>query len=86
MGFTGLVRKESVFTCECKISEDIMVVRLEYTRKGKKDLYVCACCMTVEGQERKVENRRKYETLKHFIRHVNERALVVDDINEHIVI
>ena len=52
----------------------------------KKDsIYVCMCYMTVEGQEGRVENRRKYEILKRFVRqHRNERVLVVSDINEHI--
>ena len=41
--------------------------------------------MTVEGQEGRVENRRKYEILKRFVRqHRNERVLVVGDMNGHI--
>ena len=91
-GIAVLVRKDSNIGCEelnigeCEMSEDLMAIKLEYNgEKERESLYVCVCYMTVEGQEGKVENKKKYEILKQFVReHKNERVLVVGDMNGHI--
>ena len=68
------------------MSEDIMIVRLEYEDHCKREyLYVCVCYMTVEGAGAQVENRSKYDILKRFVsQHENEKILVVGDMNGHI--
>ena len=70
------VSSEWLSVGECDMSKDLMAVKLEFMGEGRKEcLYVCVCYMTVEGQQSKVENKRKYDIMKNFARqHVNNRV------------
>ena len=91
-GIALLVRKECDITCEmvsvgdCEMSEDLMGIKLEYMGTKKREtLFMCVCYMTVESQEGKVENKRKHEVVKQFVRkYCNEKVLIVGDMNAHI--
>ena len=90
-GVAVLVRKDSMLVCEmmdvgdCDMSEDILAVRLENVGRVKESIYVCVCYMTREGPGARLENVRKYEIVKRFVNdHVNERILIVGDMNGHI--
>ena len=72
----------------CSMSEDIMVVKLEYkdSNSDKREaLYVCLCYMSVEGTEGVIENKRKYDIVQKFVEeHKEEHVLVMGDMNGHI--
>ena len=90
-GLAVMVRKECNIVCEIldvgesDMSEDIMIVKLDSVRQGRKEcLYLCVCYMTIESTGGIRENRSKYEILKNFVSlHEDEKIVVVGDMNGH---
>ena len=93
-GVAVMMKNNTDISCEvmnvgnCNMSEDILVVKLEYKASmcdKKASLYVCLCYMTVEGAEGAVENKKKYDIVQGFVdEHKEEKVLVMGDMNGHI--
>ncbi len=91
-GIGLIVRKDAGYEIEefdvgkNEKNEDIMAVRIEYKiREGKDSIIVIVCYMTTEGRDAAVDNRVKYDAIRKVIReNVNEKVIVMGDMNGHI--
>jgi hypothetical protein len=92
-GVAVLVRKdreievEEFEVGEDGVSEDIIGVRVEFSRRGKRKekLFIFVCYMTTEGGNARNENNGKYNILKREIEKISEeRVIVMGDMNGHI--
>ena len=78
------IEMEEIESGKNVMDEDIMIVKLEF-KDRKKCLIVIVCYMTVEGENARVENEIKYNSLKRLIgKFDDEEVLIMGDMNGHI--